>query len=175
MIRPIGYFNQMEKRLIVVGNSLAFVIDKPLRAKLGITSKTCLSVANDGVRMIIQPIRKERTLATSARGAAPVSVRRPNGIRVLRALEEQGLDKALFLRLTGFDLLMYGGQLDLGIDRTPRLTNLIPLGFVMDRLDACIDVLNTGASWDQAIQAAITAVPSELVETYGTSKVIVDS
>ena len=42
----------MEKQLIVVGNSLAFVVNKSLRDLLGITSKTRLNVMSDGVRLI---------------------------------------------------------------------------------------------------------------------------
>jgi hypothetical protein len=148
----------MEKQLIVVGNSLAFVVDKSLRSQLGISSKTRLRVVTDGVRLIIEPIRKEAKRAVSSHRDLPVKDRCFNAIRVLDALESLGLDEEKFVRLTGHRSNTYRTQLEMGLDDAPG-RGLIPLQLAIDRLDACVDVLNTGGSWEQAIQAALSAVP----------------
>ena len=53
----------MKKRFAVVGNSLAVVIDKPIRNILGIGRKTMLDVSTDGRRIIIEPLDGPRRLS----------------------------------------------------------------------------------------------------------------
>ncbi len=45
----------MRKRLAVVGNSLALVIDKSIRDVLGIGRDTMLNISTDGKRILIEP------------------------------------------------------------------------------------------------------------------------
>jgi antitoxin component of MazEF toxin-antitoxin module len=47
------------KRLIVAGNSLAFVLDKPVLEATGITRETALEVSTDGDVIMISPVRSE--------------------------------------------------------------------------------------------------------------------
>jgi len=151
-VRPIGYRDRMEKQLIVVGNSLALVIEKSLRALLGITYKTRLNVTTDGVRLIVEPIGTEPVRAVSSGRGAPLHVRRINALRVYDALEALGLDNEKFIRLTGSRIWAYRPRLDVGKGDASLVV-------AMDRLDVCIDVLNAGGSWEQAIEAALSAVP----------------
>ena len=146
----------MEKQLIVVGNSLAFVVNKSLHDLLGITSKTRLNVMSDGVRLIIEPIKKEPIRAVSSGRGTPLKVRRVNALRVYDALERLGLDNEKFVRLTGHRINTYRTQVEMGIERP----ELVPVTLAMDRLDVCVDILNTGGSWEQAIEAALSAVPA---------------
>ena len=46
----------MDKTLSSVGNSLALVIDKPIRDLLGIGRRTRLRIVTDGRRLIVEPI-----------------------------------------------------------------------------------------------------------------------
>lgn len=57
----------MRKRLSVVGNSLGFVIERPILDLLNINRETELEVTTDGNKLIIEPIRsKRRSLKDSA-------------------------------------------------------------------------------------------------------------
>src|SRR5690242_12893379 len=46
----------MRKTLTPLGNSLALVIDKPIREVLGIARKTVLEVTTDGKRIVVIPV-----------------------------------------------------------------------------------------------------------------------
>lgn len=58
----------MQKKLSVIGNSLGFVIDKPVLALLRIDRDTMLDVSTDGDALIIRPLRDAR--AERVRAAA---------------------------------------------------------------------------------------------------------
>jgi hypothetical protein len=143
----------MEKRLIVVGNSLALVIDKSIRKLLGITYKTRFNVTTDGARLIVEPVAKEPVRAASSGRGLPLHIRRFNAIRVYDSLVELGLDNEKFIRLTGARIWSYRARLE------SRLADE-SLILAMDRLDVCIDVFNAGGSWEQAMTAALSAVPA---------------
>src|SRR6266700_996696 len=46
----------MQKKLSTLGNSVALVIDKPIRRLLGIGRNTVVEVSTDGRRIVIEPI-----------------------------------------------------------------------------------------------------------------------
>jgi antitoxin MazE len=50
----------MRKKLSTVGNSLGFVIEKPILELLNIDRDTELEVSTDGTRLIIEPVREAR-------------------------------------------------------------------------------------------------------------------
>lgn len=58
----------MQKKLSVIGNSLGFVIDKPVLELLRIDRDTVLDVSTDGDALIIRPLRDAR--AERVRAAA---------------------------------------------------------------------------------------------------------
>ena len=58
----------MQKKLSVIGNSLGFVIDKPVLELLRIDRDTMLDVSTDGDALIIRPLRDAR--AERVRAAA---------------------------------------------------------------------------------------------------------
>ena len=62
----------MQKELSVIGNSLGFVIDKPVLELLRIDRDTMLDVSTDGDALIIRPLREakdERVRAAALRVA----------------------------------------------------------------------------------------------------------
>ena len=87
----------------------------------------------------------------------PLRVRRIEALRVYDALEKRGLDDEKYKRLTGHKMSPYRTQLELGINAP----TLVSLTLAMDRLDVCIDILNAGGSWDEAIDAALSKVPTD--------------
>ena len=48
----------MKKKLSVIGNSLGFVIDRPILELLDITRETELDIKTDGDALLIRPVRK---------------------------------------------------------------------------------------------------------------------
>ncbi len=50
----------MRKKLSVVGNSLGFVIEKPILELLHMDRETEFEMSTDGNRLIIEPIRKSQ-------------------------------------------------------------------------------------------------------------------
>jgi hypothetical protein len=74
-VRLTAYGTSMEKKLFTIGNSVALVIDKPLRRALGIEANTIVRLMTDGQRLIIEPCG-ERTIEAkrNARAAARASV-----------------------------------------------------------------------------------------------------
>ena len=50
----------MQKKLIVVGNSLGLIIDKPVLELLRIDKDTPLDVSTDGDALIVRPLRDAR-------------------------------------------------------------------------------------------------------------------
>ena len=50
----------MTKRLSIVGNSAALIIDKPILELLGIGMDTDLNIHTDGHNLIISPINQEQ-------------------------------------------------------------------------------------------------------------------
>ena len=59
----------MIKRLTAVGNSLAVLIDRPIRDLLGIDRETLLEVTTDGTALVIRPL--VRTPAVAVEAPAP--------------------------------------------------------------------------------------------------------
>ena len=49
----------MKKNLVVVGNSLGIIIEKPILDLLGITKETPLEMITDGKRLILEPVKEE--------------------------------------------------------------------------------------------------------------------
>ena len=49
----------MKKNLIVIGNSLGIIIEKPILDLLGISKEMQLEMKTDGERLIIEPVRHE--------------------------------------------------------------------------------------------------------------------
>lgn len=53
----------MRKNLIIVGNSLGIIIEKPILDLLGINRETQLEMITDGKRLILEPVAEENKTA----------------------------------------------------------------------------------------------------------------
>ena len=56
----------MTKRLSIVGNSAALIIDKPILELLGIGMETDLDIHTDGHNLIISPVMREQNARAQA-------------------------------------------------------------------------------------------------------------
>jgi antitoxin component of MazEF toxin-antitoxin module len=61
----------MIKRLTAVGNSLAVLIDRPIRDLLGIDRETLLEVTTDGTALVIRPLVRTPDVAVAPAPVAP--------------------------------------------------------------------------------------------------------
>jgi antitoxin MazE len=50
---------RMRKNLIIVGNSLGIIIEKPILELLGISKETQFEMITDGKRLILEPVKEE--------------------------------------------------------------------------------------------------------------------
>jgi len=138
----------MNKRLSVLGNSLALVIDKPIRKILGIGRNTILRVSTDGRRIMIEP--------TGELHAPPLTPGETDAPRVFDTLMRQyGLGQAEFDGVSPkkMRIMAYRGWVETDhYDDNIRMT--------MKRLEVCLRQLMAGASWEQAIRVALDTVPN---------------
>jgi hypothetical protein len=151
----------MEKRLTVVGNSLALVIDKPIREVLGIARTTRLRVSLEGPRIVVEPIRdtgprpepKDRVQLMSFKTRRAAALKAHDELFDTWGLTVEHL-KQLGYRRTWCpyrDLLKTAPD-DLGLQPT------------MDRLTICLEALHVGRSWEEAIKSAQLIVPDPYAE-----------
>jgi len=155
----------MQKRLSVVGNSLALVIDKPIRDLLGIRRETMLRISTDGRRLVVEPIGGAAHAANdvsshvSIAASPPLGASEPGPVHVFRTLlNKYGISKVRFRELhhdPSSSLTRYLGWLQLGYARDANPLELA----TMRRLHQCLEALDAGAAWDDAITAALVAVP----------------
>lgn len=149
----------MEKKLLAIGNSVALIIDKPLRNILGIKPTTIVRVMTDGRRLIIEPCGEH---TKEAKQNAAVS-----GKLEARAIAQAfthgyQISNACFERLSagwrgrfGPHGMRYAAWIDHA--RWEELTEAEHR--VIRRLAAVYRALQKGASWDSAIRVALEAEP----------------
>jgi antitoxin MazE len=68
--------DKMIKRLSVVGNSLALILDKPILELLHVTSQTDLEISTDGNCLVVMPIREHSDQQSKLRAAYERVVKR---------------------------------------------------------------------------------------------------
>lgn len=154
----------MAKHLVSVGNSLAFVIDKPVLSMLGIGRRTLLRMLVDGRRIILEPVSDAAIMADPVR-------RRMTAERSFKERTEAAevtLDKLCayqigpYLRDLGEGLTIERYRRDLATSRRDDLreAEIGPkLDRIMARLEICLDMLDAGRTWSEAIAAARLAHP----------------
>jgi bifunctional DNA-binding transcriptional regulator/antitoxin component of YhaV-PrlF toxin-antitoxin module len=155
----------MQKKLSTLGNSVALVIDKPIRRLLGIGPETLVDVSTDGRRIVIEPLRPaERDKRSPNLGMAL------DAPRVLRMLKrDYSIDPDRFARLyhgpsqttdkvplSGIRaMLRYQSFLELTDRQHAQGQELAD----MHRMQDCLQALQSGRSWDDAIEEALRAHP----------------
>jgi bifunctional DNA-binding transcriptional regulator/antitoxin component of YhaV-PrlF toxin-antitoxin module len=152
----------MQKKLSVVGNSLALVIDKPLRRMLGLRPDTRVELTTDGRRLVIEPLGTApagggNVKRSPGAGGSP-TLARVDAVRTFQALMNRyGITAEQFRRLhhQGIRIGVYNGSLSLGL-----VTGTDPAeAATLRRLEECLRRLEAGASWEDAIVAALAVVP----------------
>ena len=156
----------MQKKLFKIGNSVALVIDKSLRNALGIKATTLVRVTTDGSRIIIEP-NGERT------------------VEQLHAIAVTGKTRALAI---ASDLLRNWhvsndrfAEVCAGWNRPNVRLRIMHYGMWCERVDwhsmspaeqrliRRFDVLHTtlctGAYWEHAVTAALTAEPFDPLDS----------
>lgn len=173
IVRVLGYERAMQKRLAVVGNSLALVIDKSMRNALGITKNTELLVRTDGRRLVIEPVRLDEPVAKLS-----AAVFESGGEL---SLAEQLDARAVFqILLNRFEIqplelarLHHAPLEPLASSRTIlRYSSWMAAGHLkkadaretatVRRLRYCLDALLAGAPFERAIELALLAFPLSL-------------
>ncbi|HSK03476.1 MAG TPA: AbrB/MazE/SpoVT family DNA-binding domain-containing protein [Kofleriaceae bacterium] len=141
----------MQKKLSVVGNSLALVIDKPILRMLGIGRDTLVRLTTDGRRLVVEPIE-------AAASSSPPAAVRLDARKVFQALAhryDMSQEQFRSLHHEGIRMGAYHGAL-----LTSRALGTAPAeAATMRRLEECLGCLEAGASWADAIAAALIAVP----------------
>jgi virulence-associated protein VagC len=150
----------MEKKLFRIGNSVALVIDKPLRLALGIKPTTLVRVMTDGQRLIIEPcgersVEAKRTTAiteqTQARAIANelmihLSTSNENFARLTAGWRAPNCR----LRIMHYKMWLDSVRWDCLSAAEHRLIR---------RFEALYWALRGKATWDEAISAALAAEP----------------
>jgi hypothetical protein len=141
----------MYKQLHRLGNSIAFVIDKPTRRLLGIGRNTKLRVTTDGRRLVIEPITEQPPAPTAseldARGVFMTLVDR-------FCMSQSQFEQLHHARMRMF---AYDGWLKVG----PTATVTDAESKTFRRFEACLRALQRGASWDDAITVALHTEPKD--------------
>jgi hypothetical protein len=138
----------MVKKLVVVGNSLALVIDKPIRRLLNIGRNTSLRVTTEPRRLIIEPVAEK----------PPVPANERDPFKVFNLLVDQyGMDQRRFTSLHHEPgrMFAYLGWLGAGLARNANDEERA----TFRRFHACLTALQRLASWDDAITVALHAEP----------------
>lgn len=147
----------MYKKLSRIGNSLAIVVDKPIREVLGWGRETIVKLSTDGRRLVI-----ERVPRSEVEAMQPSLGEKLDAPRVWKALLDKGLEPDQFARLYH------------GVPRMPRYQAFLHFGLKdpkpeqiadMKRMEACLRALEAGASWDAAIEQALRVAPRDQTST----------
>jgi antitoxin component of MazEF toxin-antitoxin module len=171
LVRPTAYEHDMEKSLAVVGNSLALVIEKPIRRMLGLTKNTLLRVTTDGRRIVIEPIgRKDDRLAQLTEATSfPTTA-----LTLAEELELRPILNALLnkyaMGASEMAQLHHAPVMPLESPRTVTKYSswISAAGFKRNdlnelatsrRLRVCFDSLCKGKTWPEAITDALAVFP----------------
>lgn len=150
----------MEKKLLKFGNSVALVIDKPLRVALGIKPTTLVRVMTDGKRLIIEP-SGERTVESKRTEAISEHMQARSIAHALTFLD--GISNENFARLTcGWPprpgrYCMQQYKIWLEYQPWESLTDAEKR--VVARFEEVYFARRRKESWEQAITEALRVVP----------------
>ena len=145
----------MEKKLSIVGNSLALIIDKPLRRLLALGPERLVRVTFDGRRLIVEPIDSARPPAHSSHNE-----QRREALTVFRELlNTYGFGNLQWARLApGLRVTRYISQLEAAF-ADPGVAPDETLMATIRRFKQCHAFLRAGHTSDQAIDAALARCP----------------
>jgi hypothetical protein len=171
IVRPNGANASMEKKLVTVGNGLAFFIDRSLQRLLGIEKNTVVTVTTDGVRLTIEPCglnerpKKARLEPWDAPNWVRLSWAQTSeerrldyyAVSVIAELIERGVEEEHMLQLHH---RYFPPELHRDGLLMPRPHHLDEHDIDdFRRLERCLMELRAGATMDTAVSTAVDAVP----------------
>jgi hypothetical protein len=145
----------MNKALIQSGNSLALVIDKPLRRMLGLGPSRMVDLRTDGRRLIIEAAAEPQPRDATAPAVPPAVLM--NAAKVARQLVElHGMSQQALQRLYPDcpHVARYLARADAGERATPKDQQ------ALFRMHVCHEQLVAGRSWEDAMAIAEYVVPN---------------
>lgn len=180
----------MKKRLCMIGNSLAVIIDAPIRRMLNLGTRSVLRVTTDGRRIIIEPtgeilepseLRNARR-ALRARSEAETSARKTgDGDDRYEEIDLYGLGmdaRSIFLELADRRGMNPDRLAAIWHEPNPRYlrigawlsdpncavnANEAELASIL-RMRRCRELLRAGATWDVALRDVLQAFPKQQPE-----------
>ncbi len=186
-VRSVEYRGRMKKRLCMIGNSLAVIIDAPIRRMLNLGTRSVLRVTTDGRRIIIEPtgellepseLRNPRR-ALRARSEAETSASKTgDGHDRYEEIDLYGLGmdaRSIFLELADRRGMSPDRLQPMWHEPNPRYTRIAAwlsdpncavnaseaeLASIL-RLRRCRELLRAGASWDVALRDVLQAFPKQ--------------
>jgi hypothetical protein len=152
----------MRKKLTTLGNSLALVIDKPLRKMMALAPGAWVRITTNGSALVVE--RCEPPSSEAEPEGKPAPVREPPSLLQRRAIStlfelvnRHHMSDVRFRRLCTWDSRFIGY---LGWLKCTNLAQATPVELAtIDRFEACLRELRAERSWDEAIDAALVAVP----------------
>ncbi|MCX5748309.1 MAG: AbrB/MazE/SpoVT family DNA-binding domain-containing protein [Proteobacteria bacterium] len=162
----------MQKRLTIVGNSLALIIDKPIRKMLSLGPSRLVEIKTDGRRLVVEAAREPPTPArvdvacTRSVDEGEIEASLPvalvlDAAKVATALWERfAMTHDQFLRLhpEGRRILSYVGWAGSESEVTAATASQRR---AVRRFDLCLQQLEFGRTWDEAIAIVLYAIPLE--------------
>lgn len=140
----------MQKTLTPLGNSLALVIEKPLRRLLGISQKTVLQISTDGRRIVVEPLAAAQVLAQRAEEGELLDAKQT----AFLFDEKYCMTNEQFARLTGqtrpHAFVLYLGKVG-GKNPSPEMREN------MARMAECLRYRQSGKNTDEAISMVLCA------------------
>lgn len=189
-VRSVEYRRMMKKRLCMIGNSLAVIIDAPIRRMLNLGTRSVLRVTTDGRRIIIEPtgeilepseLRNARR-ALRARSEAETSARKTgDGDDRYEEIDLYGLGmdaRSIFLELADRRGMNPDRLAAIWHEPNPRYlrigawlsdpncavnANEAELASIL-RMRRCRELLRAGATWDVALRDVLQAFPKQQPE-----------
>jgi bifunctional DNA-binding transcriptional regulator/antitoxin component of YhaV-PrlF toxin-antitoxin module len=153
----------MRKNLAACGNSLALIIDKPIRRLLGLGRNTQVEMWTDGRRIIIEPLPPEHPTYGSAPETEPRVDERRLKLDAFGVIMQ--LTRRFAMKPEQFDQLHHEGR---GMRGMLVYTTQVELGMTeatadelatLRRFEECLALLQAGTSWEDAIASARQRVP----------------
>lgn len=145
----------MHKQLIRVGNSLAVVIDKPLRMLLDIAPETLLRMWTDGRRIILEP------------EGVPRAVTPPEELTIRQIVHElidvHGIDRNHVAIIHGMTKPPFSPMLAVGWSQTLAKISTERDAVIMRRYHACLKSRRAGVSWENTLERIVLEFPLAVV------------
>lgn len=145
----------MRKRLSRIGNSLALVLDAPIRRQLGIGANTIVKLSTDGKCLFVEPLPPGAEPPRQTLALTPELALERDAPRAIDGLLAHGLSQERFAKLAP----NYGrmGSYIGWVKNWDLRKATLEQRLIMARVQKCYEELQAGKSWEDAIQSSTSA------------------